>query len=56
MDRQADRVEWRVVVRYTGGACDPATGRSHGWKETPRFIRLGSTCTAPGIVLRSLDR
>jgi hypothetical protein len=56
LDRQSDHIEWRVVVRYTGGSCDPTTGRSHGWKETPRFLRLGSTCTAPGIVLRSLDR
>jgi hypothetical protein len=53
---QSDRVEWRVFARYTAGAFDPQFGASHGWKETPRFIQLGATYTAPPRVYRSIDR
>ena len=53
---QSDRIEWRVFARYTAGAFDPEFGASHGWKETPRFIQLGTTYTAPPRVLRSIDQ
>lgn len=53
---QGDRIEWRVFARYAAGAFDPEFGLSHGWKETPRFIRLGVTYTGPGRVLRSMER
>jgi len=52
----SDRAEWRVFVRYDPGAFDPFTGASHGWKETPRFRRVGVEYYAPGMVLRSVDR
>jgi len=52
----SDRAEWRVFVRYDPGAFDPFTGAAHGWKETPRFRRLGVEYFGPGLVLRSVDR
>jgi hypothetical protein len=56
IDVQADRVEWRVFVRYDPRAFDAREGLSHGWKETPRFLRLGATYEGPSRVLRSADR
>ncbi|QDV06467.1 hypothetical protein Poly30_19770 [Planctomycetes bacterium Poly30] len=53
---QSDRAEWRVFARYAAGAFDPAFGASHGWKDTPRFIQLGVTYSAPPRVYRSIDR
>ena len=53
---QADRVRWRVFARYAPGSFDPQFGLSHGWKETPRFIRLAATYEARNRVLRSVNR
>ncbi|MEM9378840.1 MAG: hypothetical protein AAGB93_02745 [Planctomycetota bacterium] len=53
---QGDRIEWRVFSRYAAGAFDPEFGLQHGWKQTPRFVRLGVTYTAPGRVIRSMER
>ena len=53
---QSQRIDWRVFVRYDPGAFDPTTGLSHGWKETPRFKRLGVSYQAPGLVLRSVEQ
>ena len=56
LNLRADRMEWRVFVRYTPGAFDPLGGSSHGWKESPRLRKLATTFRAPGRVLRSVDR
>jgi len=53
---QADRLEWRVFARYSAGAFDPEFGLQHGWKQTPRFDLLGVSYSAPGRVIRSMDR
>ncbi len=53
---QSERIDWRVFVRYDPGAFDALGGLSHGWKETPRFKRLGVGYSAPGQVLRSVDK
>jgi len=53
---QSERIDWRVFVRYDPGAFDARTGLSHGWKETPRLLRLGVGYQAPGQVLRSVEK
>jgi len=53
---QADRVSWRAFCQYNPNAFDPQTGLAHGWKESPRFRRLGVTFYGPHRVLRSVDR
>ena len=54
--RQSDRVDWRVFVKYDGGAFDPATGLAHGWKQTPTLKRLAAFYFAPPTVLSSVER
>ncbi|MCE9593068.1 MAG: hypothetical protein K8S98_02645 [Planctomycetes bacterium] len=53
---QSDRAEWRVFVKYSGGAYDPIAGLAHGWKQTPRLRVFGANYLAPNMVLRKVDR
>ena len=53
---QADRIEWRVFVRYEPGAYDAVDGLSHGWKMTPRLRYFGAEYLGPGQVLRRVER
>ena len=53
---QADRIDWRVFVRYERGSFDPLDGLAHGWKATPRLRFLGVEYLGPGAVLRRVER
>jgi hypothetical protein len=50
------RAQWRAFVRYAPGAFDALGGASHGWKETPRLVRLAVEYAAPEQVLHRLQR
>jgi hypothetical protein len=52
---QADRLEWRVFVRYAPGAFDPINGLSTGWKRVPRLSMFGVEYLGPNQVLRRVD-
>ena len=54
--RQADRLEWRVFVRYLPGAFDAVNGLSHAWKRTPRLEVFGVEYLAPNQILWRLDQ
>jgi hypothetical protein len=53
---QADRLEWRVFVRYLDGAFDARDGLSHAWKRSPRLELFGVDHLAPNQVLRRVER
>ena len=53
---QADRIEWRVFVRYEPGSFDPEFGLLHGWKTTPQLKFFGAEYMGPGMVLRRVAR
>ncbi len=52
---QADRLEWRVFVRFVPGAFDAQSGLSHGWKQVPRLNLFGVEYLGPNQVLRRID-
>jgi hypothetical protein len=53
---QADRLEWRVFVRWDQDSYDPAGGMLHGWKASPRLRYLGAEYLAPPRILRRVAR
>jgi hypothetical protein len=54
--KQSDSLRWRVFVKYSADAFDPKSSLRHGWRQTPRLLRLGAFYYAPQAVLRSVER
>jgi hypothetical protein len=56
IQKQSDKIEWRVFVQYMAGAFTEKTGLGQGWKQTPRLKLFTAFYHAPSQVLRSVER
>jgi hypothetical protein len=56
INRQTDRIEWRVFVRHLPGSFDPRDGLAHGWKTSPRLELFGVEFMGPNRTFARVDR